>query len=78
MEQKKESDKEILESPPQKATAGDEEEEKKEKKLDLIVAEEKIEGDVTFRDYVNFFSFTSCGCCAMVLYAFVSIVCALL
>ena len=61
--------------------ANDKEAEKKkekDKQQDLVVAEEKFEGGVTFKDYLNHFSFTVLGCGGLFLYAFISILCALL
>ena len=50
----------------------------KDKQQDLVVAEEKFEGGVSFKDYRNHFSFTVLGCGGMLLYAFISVLCALL
>ena len=44
---------------------------------DLIVAEEKFEEGVGLKDYLNFFSFTI-GCWALLIYAIISIISALL
>ena len=38
------------------------------KKLDLVVAEEKLEGGIGFRDFSNLFSFSPCGLCGLFLF----------
>ena len=51
--------------------------ENEKKQEDLVVAEEKIEGGVGFRDYQNLFSF-SVGTSGIVLYFAISVICSLL
>jgi len=43
----------------------------------LIVSEEKLEGDVGLKDYINLYSF-SLGIFSIILYVFVAVICALL
>ena len=50
---------------------------KKKPEFDLITAEEKDHGPVTFQDYRNFFSF-SIGTSAIFIYATISIACSVL
>lgn len=38
------------------------------KKLDLVVAEEKLEGGIGFRDFSNLFAFSPCGLCGLFLF----------
>ena len=38
------------------------------KKLDLVVAEEKLEGGIGFQDFSNLFSFSPCGLCGLFLF----------
>ena len=45
-------------------------------KVDLIQAEDRDTGDIKFKDYKNFFSF-SFGCCGMLSILLLSIFCAI-
>ena len=69
--------KKIVEEEEEAEEEGKEKKEKEKQQEDLIVAEEKMEGGVGLKDFVNLFSF-SVGSSAIVIYIILSIICAAL